>query len=85
MQMIQKFDIIVSTGGYMSLPLVLAAKLYKKKIFLFEPNSIIGKSNRFLLQFSNKIFCYDKNLKGLNEKYLEKIRTETLWLMEFTK
>ena len=69
----KKFDIVVSTGGYMSLPIVLAAKLYKKKIFLFEPNSIIGKSNKFLLRFSNKIFCYDKNLKGLNKKYLKKI------------
>ena len=57
----------------MSLPLVLAAKLFKKKIFLFEPNSIIGKSNKFLLNFSNKIFCYDKKLKGINRKYLHKI------------
>ena len=68
-----KFDILVSTGGYMSLPLVLAAKLFKKKIFLFEPNSIIGQSNKFLLNFSNKIFCYDKKLKGINRKYLHKI------------
>ena len=68
-----QFDIIISTGGYMSLPIVLAAKLYKKKIFLFEPNSIIGRSNKFLIKFSNKIFCYDKNLKGLDRKYLHKI------------
>ena len=68
-----KFDIIISTGGYMSLPLVLAAKLFNMKIFLFEPNSILGRSNKILLNFSSKIFCYDKNLKGLNEKYFNKI------------
>ena len=68
-----KFDIIISTGGYMSLPIVLAAKVFNKKIFLFEPNSIIGRSNKFLLIFSTKVFCYDKNLKGINKKYLNKI------------
>ena len=68
-----KFDIVISTGGYMSLPLVLAAKVFKKKIFLFEPNSIIGRSNKFLLNFSSKIFCYDKNIQGINKKYIEKV------------
>ncbi len=68
-----KFDIIISTGGYMSLPLVIAARLFNKQIYLFEPNSIIGKSNKLLLKFSNKIFCYDKNLKGIEKKYYKKI------------
>ena len=58
-----KIDIVISTGGYMSLPLVLAAKIFKKKIILFEPNSIIGKSNKFLLRFSRYILCYDKDIK----------------------
>ena len=68
-----KFDIIISTGGYMSLPLVLAARLFRKKIFLFEPNSIIGRSNKFLLNFSYKIFCYDKYISGIKQKYFDKI------------
>ena len=68
-----KFDIVISTGGYMSLPIVLAAKIYNIKIFLFEPNSIIGRSNKFLLNFSSKIMCYDKDLKGLDKKYINKV------------
>ena len=68
-----KFDIVISTGGYMSLSIVLAAKIFNKKIFLFEPNSVIGRSNKFLLKFSKKIFCYDKNLQGFNKKYIDKI------------
>jgi len=65
-----KIDIIISTGGYMSLPLVLAAKVFKKKIILFEPNSIIGRSNQFLLRFSRYILCYDKkiNIKNFEER-----------------
>jgi len=57
-----KIDIVISTGGYMSFPIVLAAKIFNKKIILFEPNSVIGKSNKFLLRFSNQIFCYDKDI-----------------------
>ena len=69
---VNKIDIVISTGGYMSLPIVLSAKLFNKKIFLFEPNSIIGRSNNFLLRFSNKILCYDKNFEGLSKKYIDK-------------
>ncbi len=68
-----KFDIILSTGGYMSLPIALAARIFNKKIFLFEPNSVLGRSNKLLLSFSYKVFCYDKNLKGFNQRYLDKI------------
>ena len=57
-----KIDIVISTGGYMSLPIVLAAKIFNKKIILFEPNSIIGRSNKFLLRFSNQLLCYDKDI-----------------------
>ncbi len=64
-----KIDIVISTGGYMSLPIVLAAKTFNKKIILLEPNSIIGRSNKFLLRFSNRILCYDKDIiLGRNEK-----------------
>ncbi len=53
----------------MSLPIVIAAKIFKRKIILFEPNSIIGRSNKFLLRFSPYIFCYDKDIiVGYGEK-----------------
>ena len=41
----EKINILISTGGYMSLPLCLAAKILKIKIFLLEPNMIIGRAN----------------------------------------
>ena len=58
----KKIDILISTGGYMSLPIVLAAKIFNTKIILLEPNSIIGRSNKFLLRFAYKIMCYDRNI-----------------------
>ncbi len=58
----KKIDIVISTGGYMSLPIVLAAKIFNKKIILFEPNSIMGRSNKFLLRFSYHVLCYDRDI-----------------------
>ena len=63
-----KFDIVISTGGYMSLPIVLATKIYNTKIILFEPNSIIGRSNKFLLRFSRYILCYDEKINIKNSE-----------------
>ena len=66
-------QILISTGGYMSLPLCLSAKMLKIKIYLFEPNTVIGRSNKFFIKFSEKIISYSKNLKNFPEKYKHKI------------
>ena len=66
-------QILISTGGYMSLPLCVSAKLLKIKIYLLEPNMVIGRSNKFFLKFSEKIICYSKNLRSFPEKYKQKI------------
>ena len=69
----EKFSILISTGGYMSLPLCLAARILNIKIFLFEPNMVLGRSNRFFLNFSNKLICYSKNLINLPKKFEKKL------------
>ena len=66
-------NIVISTGGYMCLPLCIAAKSLNIKIILFEPNSVLGRTNRLMLNFSNKIICYDGDLKLIPEKYNKKI------------
>ena len=70
---INNFNILISTGGYMSIPLSLASYLMKIKIFVFEPNSILGRSNQLTLKFAKKIICYDINLKKIPKKYHKKI------------
>ena len=67
------FNIIISTGGYMSIPTCFAAKILGLDIFLLEPNMAIGRSNRFFLNFTKKIFCYSANLKYFPKKYEKKI------------
>ena len=68
----KKIKILISTGGYMSIPICLAAKVLKVKIFLFEPNLVLGNANRFLLNYSEKIFTYSKNVKNFPLKMYHK-------------
>ncbi len=70
-----KVDILISTGGYMSLPLCFAAKFLKINILLFEPNMVLGRSNKFMLKYAKKIICYQKKIINLPKIYEEKIYT----------
>ena len=69
-----KINFLISTGGYMSVPICLASKIIGIKIFLVEPNSVLGRANSFILSLSSKIICYDKNIKNYPKKYENKIR-----------
>ena len=64
----RKIKILISTGGYMSIPICLAARILKLKIFLFEPNLVLGRANLFLLNYCDKIFTYNRNIKNLPKK-----------------
>jgi UDP-N-acetylglucosamine--N-acetylmuramyl-(pentapeptide) pyrophosphoryl-undecaprenol N-acetylglucosamine transferase len=68
----ENISILISTGGYMSLPLCLAAKILSIKIYLIEPNMVIGRANKFFLYFANKLICYSKELINLPKKYEHK-------------
>ncbi len=68
----KKIKKIFSTGGYMSLPIILAGRLLNLDIFLLEPNQIIGRSNKYFLKSCIKIFCYTNELKNFPEKFQNK-------------
>ena len=69
----RRINILISTGGYMSLPLCLASKILNIKLFLFEPNMVLGRSNKFFIKSCEKIFCYSNKIKNLPNKYTDKI------------
>ena len=48
-------DIVVGTGGYVSLPLVLMASLLGKRTLIQEQNSYPGISTRILALFANRV------------------------------
>ncbi len=67
----KKIKEVFSTGGYMSLPVIIAARLLNLKIYLIEPNLVLGRANRFFLNNCQKIFCYSDQVKNFpnNLKY----------------
>ena len=71
----KKIEKIFSTGGYMSLPIVLAAIILRLKIYLIEPNHVLGRANKYFLNFCEKIFCYTKHIKNFPTIFKNKIIT----------
>ena len=69
----KKIGKLISTGGYMSLPLVLAAKMLNLKIYLLEPNMVLGRANKFFLKSCRKIFCYTEQVKNFPENLKRKM------------
>ena len=69
----QKIEKVFSTGGYMSLPIILAARLLRLQIFLIEPNQVLGRANKFFLNFCQKIFCYTEEIKNFPKNFKTKI------------
>ena len=57
-KIIKKFnpDVVVGFGGYVTFPLLLAAKRMGIKIALHEQNYVPGKSNKILSKIADKIF-----------------------------
>ncbi len=80
----KKIEIIISTGGYMSLPLCIASKILNLKLFLFEPNMVLGRSNSLFINSCKKIFCYSENIKNFPKKFKKNISViPTLLRKEF--
>ena len=70
----EKIQILISTGGYMSLPLCIAARILNIKIYLLEPNMVIGRANKFFLKFCEKIICYSENIIGFPKEFRNKLK-----------
>ena len=71
----KKIDKVFSTGGYMSLPIILAARILSLTTYLIEPNQVLGRANRFFLSYCKKIFCYSDQIKNFPKKFRNKIIT----------
>ncbi len=68
-----KIEKIFSTGGYMSLPIILSARLLKINIYLIEPNQVLGRANRYFLNYCKKIFCYSNKIKNFPDNLINKM------------
>ena len=48
-------DVVIGAGGYVTGPVIWAAKKLGKKTFIHEQNSVIGLSNKYLTKYADKI------------------------------
>ena len=65
--------VVFGMGGYSSFPICLTAYILRIKFIIYENNLIIGKANKYLLPFANKILVSYKELEGIPSKYDYKI------------
>ena len=65
--------IVIGMGGYSSFPICLAASILRIPIIIYENNLIIGKANKYLLPFAEKLLVSYKDLEGISEKYKVKV------------
>ncbi len=69
-EIMKKFkpDIVIGVGGYVTVPVVLAAHKLGIKVILHEQNSIPGKANRFLSKYAEVVCtsmeCSNKYFKN---------------------
>ena len=47
----------------MSLPLCIASRILNIKLFLFEPNMVLGRSNKLFISSCKKIFVIPRMLR----------------------
>ena len=68
-----KPNLVFGMGGYSSFPICLASRILGIPYILYENNLLLGKTNRFLLNGSRKIFVSYSELKGIKKKFENKI------------
>ncbi len=56
-------DIVIGVGGYVTAPVILAAKKSGYKTLVHEQNSIMGLSNKILLKYTDTLCTSFENMK----------------------
>jgi UDP-N-acetylglucosamine--N-acetylmuramyl-(pentapeptide) pyrophosphoryl-undecaprenol N-acetylglucosamine transferase len=64
----RKDSLVFSTGGFVSVPVVLAAKLQRKKVFIHEQTSRVGLANKICSTFADRVFIsFEDSFKFFDE------------------
>lgn len=61
-------DIVIGCGGYVTAPVIYAAKKLGKKTFIHEQNSVVGLANKFLSKYTDKVgVSFESTIKDFPE------------------
>ncbi len=58
----EKPEFIVATGGYVALPVMLAAIFKRIPFYAIEPNAVMGVANKICAKFAKKVYTASKTL-----------------------
>jgi UDP-N-acetylglucosamine--N-acetylmuramyl-(pentapeptide) pyrophosphoryl-undecaprenol N-acetylglucosamine transferase len=71
----EKPNAIIGFGNYISVPVLLAGIMLRKKIYLQEQNANLGFANKLFYRFSKSTFlAFDKTYDDLPIKYHKKLK-----------
>ena len=71
--MFNRPSLVFGMGGYSSFPICIAASVLKIKYVIYENNLVLGKANKYLLPFAEKIFVSYKDLEGIFGSNIKKV------------
>ena len=69
----EKPDLIFGFGGYVSFPISFSSKFFNLPLIIYENNIVLGRANKYLSRFSNKILVAKKIKENFPKK--DKIKT----------
>jgi len=69
----EKPAFIVATGGYVALPVMLAAIILRIPFYAIEPNAVMGVANKICAKFAKKVYVASKTLGNPVRKMPEKL------------
>jgi UDP-N-acetylglucosamine--N-acetylmuramyl-(pentapeptide) pyrophosphoryl-undecaprenol N-acetylglucosamine transferase len=58
----EKPEFIVATGGYVALPIMLAAIIIRIPFYAIEPNAVMGVANKICAKFAKKVYVASETL-----------------------
>ncbi|WPX96479.1 UDP-N-acetylglucosamine--N-acetylmuramyl-(pentapeptide) pyrophosphoryl-undecaprenol N-acetylglucosamine transferase [Candidatus Bandiella euplotis] len=65
--------LIMSFGGYPTLPAALSAVIFRIPLILHEQNSSLGQINKLFLPFAKNLLISFPNTKQISSKYIKKV------------
>ena len=70
----EKPNLVFGLGGYVSFPLCVAAKFLNISLVIYENNTVLGRTNSYLLPFVKKILTANEKIYNFPERYKDKIK-----------
>ena len=68
----EKPNLIIGFGGYVSFPTSFVSKFLNLPLVIYEPNTVLGRANRYLLFSAKKIFLAKTIKENFPKKYRNK-------------